>query len=283
MTDAAVPIRSTTMNGERATSPALHVGLRGQGRAAGRRGEPPIVLLHAFPLDSRMWEPLMVELSALGIVAYGFDSPGFGVTPLWAETPSIDAIADAAVLTLKDGIGAGAAHWVGCSMGGYVALAIADRHPDAVAGMGLVDTRSTPDDEARRSARLQAAAEIDGSGAIPNSREMAEDLIGIEGQRRRVLIEKVTAMISDQSPSAVAWGQRAMATRPDRTRVLRGFQRPAVVVRGEKDFLTDPAETEAMAEALGIEVTQVPGVGHLSPLEAPSSVADTLALLCRRT
>lgn len=270
------------MNDETAKSHALHVGLRGQGPAAGRRGEPPLVLLHAFPLDSRMWEPLMADLSARGVVAHGFDSPGFGMTPLWAETPSIDVIADAAVLTLRDGIGARAAHWVGCSMGGYVALAITERHPDAVAGIGLIDTRSTSDGEAKRVARLQMATEMDESGVISNSREMAEGLIGIQGRIRRVLVKRVSAMIDSQSPSAVAWGQRAMASRSDLTGVLRGFQGPSVVVRGERDSLTDPAETELMAEGLGIDVTPIPGVGHLSPLEAPVAVADALMALYRR-
>lgn len=258
----------------------LGVGLLGESPTDGRRGAPPIVLLHAFPLDSRMWIPLKDELARRGVVAHGFDYPGFGVTPLWDDAePSIEAIADAAVVTLRDGIGVAVAHWVGCSMGGYVALAIAERHPDAVAGLGLVDTRSTADDETKRQGRLRSAAETEGLDRLPDPRGSAEALIGLEGKARGPVVEVAERIIGSAKPAAVAWGQRAMAARPDRTGALSGFDRPAVVVWGERDTMSDLGEAETMAAALGIPVTRIPGAGHLSPLEAPSALADALAPL----
>jgi len=263
--------------------PVLNVGLRGAGPAAGRRGKHPVVFLHAFPLDARMWEPLARLLEARGATCHGLDYPGFGTTPPWPGIePSIDAIADAAVVTLRNGIGAEAAHWVGCSMGGYVALAIAERHPDAVAGLGLVDTRSIADDDARRQGRLAVALEAETSHSLPDPKDQAQTLVGLVGPGREDAVTAAAAIIGSATPEAVAWGQRAMAARPDRTRVLGAVGGPVVVVWGENDALASREEAEQMADAAGVSVDQIPGVGHLSPLEAPEAVADALQRLIGR-
>ncbi len=258
----------------------LHVGLRGAGPAAGTPGRPPVVLLHAFPLDSRMWIPLERELAARGVTAHGFDYPGFGTTPLWqGAEPSIDAIADAAVATLRDGVGATRAHWVGCSMGGYVALGIAERHPDAVAGLGLVDTKATADDEGKRASRLEAATAFDGLDAFPDPRSVAEGLVGTVGPGRDEVLNVASAIIASVRPAAAAWGQRAMAGRPDRSGVLTAFQGPSAVVWGGLDAITTRDDAELMARSLGASVTVVEGAGHLSPLEDPVHVAAAIAAL----
>ncbi len=255
----------------------LHVGLRGTGPAAGTPGHPPLVLLHAFPLDSSMWAPLERALASRGATAHGFDYPGFGTTPIPdGVEPSIEAIADAAVATLRDGIGALAAHWVGCSMGGYVALAIAKRHPEAVAGLGLVDTRAAADDEAKRASRLEAARALDRADAFPDPDGAAASLVGIEGAARAEILETAAAIIARTRPPAAAWGQRAMASRPDRSGVLRGFDGPVVVAWGERDAVTSREDADAMASAAGTETVVLPGVGHLSPLEAPEAVVEAL-------
>lgn len=258
----------------------LHVGLRGIAPAAARRGERPVVFLHAFPLDSRMWGPLADELAERGVTAHGFDYPGCGTTPAWPDVePSLDAIADAAVATLRDGIGATAAHWVGCSMGGYVALAILDRHPDAVAGLGLVGTRSVVDSAAGLARRLEIAADLDGRVALPDPRAMAEPLVGTVGGGREALVSWVEGVIAPQPPAVVAWSQRAMAARPDRTAMLQSFGGPAVVAWGDRDAVMSIDDSQHMADALSVSVTVVPGVGHLAPLEAPRAVADALSPL----
>jgi pimeloyl-ACP methyl ester carboxylesterase len=230
-----------------------------------------------------MWVALERELAARGITSHGFDYPGFGTTPLWAEVePSLDAIADAAVATLRGGIGAASAHWVGCSMGGYVALAIAERHPEAVAGLGLLDTRSGADDDAKRAARMEAARSIEREAMFPNPRAAAEGLVGLEGPGRIGVVDEVTAIIGATAPSAAAWGQRAMAGRPDRTVVLEGFQGPSVVVWGERDYVTTREDAHRMAGALGVETTVIAGVGHLSPVESPAAAAAAVETLFAR-
>ncbi|WNB84944.1 alpha/beta hydrolase [Cellulomonas sp. ATA003] len=93
----------------------------------------------------------------------------------------------------------------------------------------------------------------------------------------------MAAWIADATPDGVAWAQRAMAARPDRTAVLVGFTGPAVVVVGEQDEVTPVPTARHMAAALGdAEVVVVPGAGHMTSIEAPAAVAAALSRLLAR-
>ncbi len=68
-----------------------------------------------------------------------------------------------------------------------------------------------------------------------------------------------------------------MAERPDRTPILRRVEVPTAVVVGEYDAITPPASAESMAHATPrASLHVVPGVGHMSPMEAPDAVAAIL-------
>ena len=97
-------------------------------------------MLNAFPVDRSQWEGLIAALVDAGTVTgdiIAFDIPGIGEMPMTDEDPSLELIADAAVVAMREATGHQAAIWVGCSMGGYIALAVAEREPTAVAGLGL--------------------------------------------------------------------------------------------------------------------------------------------------
>lgn len=240
----------------------------------------PLVLVNAFPVDRSQWEGL---IAALGDTVKGdiiaFDIPGIGEMPATEEEPSLELIADAAIVAMREATGHQAAIWVGCSMGGYIALAVAEREPTAVAGLGLICTRSTADDAAGVAKRLAVAQACAGKPAHPNPRVAAEDLIGTVGERREGLVAQIEANVATTNGDAIAWGQRAMAARPDRTEVLRTVDAPAVVIIGENDALIPRSEGELMADILDLEPVVLAGVGHLAAFEAPEAVAAALAPL----
>ena len=239
-----------------------------------------MVLLNAFPVDRSQWEGLIAQLADVAtgdIIA--FDVPGIGEMPMTHEKPSLELIADAAVIAMREATGHEAAIWIGCSMGGYIAMAVAEREPTAVAGMGLIGTRSTADDAAAAARRLDLAAAVQDAPSHPNPTEAAEGLVGTQGPRREELVKAVADNIARHSGAGIAWGQRAMAARPDRTEVLRTIDAPAVVIHGENDALASLADSELMAAALGVDVIVLPGIGHLAAFEAPREVASALAPL----
>jgi pimeloyl-ACP methyl ester carboxylesterase len=250
-------------------------------------GGVPLVLLHGFPLDHRMWAACAAFLPP-GTRAIGVDLPGAGHSDLDGFQPSIDHAADWVYRTMI-AAGEGNAVVVGHSMGGYVALALAERHPGFVAGLGLVSTKSTADTDEARDRRIRVAAAADASQTVDAVLSMPAALVGsTTTERRRHLFPLLDSWIRAQSPAGVAWAQRAMAARPDRTAVLERFDAPVSVVVGAEDTITPLAEAEHMVRAAGTAsgrtagdaaLTIVPGVGHMSVVEDPQAVAAALGLL----
>ncbi|MFD2793130.1 alpha/beta fold hydrolase [Promicromonospora vindobonensis] len=250
-------------------------------------GGVPLVLLHGFPLDHRMWAACTEHLPP-GIRAIAVDLPGAGHSDLDGYQPSIEHAADWVYRTMVAG-GEGNAVVVGHSMGGYVALALAERHPGFVAGLGLVNTKSTADTAEAHAKRLRVAAAAESDQTVDAVLGMPADLVGgTSTEHRRHLFPLLDSWIRAQSPAGVAWAQRAMAARPDRTAVLEQFDAPVAVVVGAEDTITPLVEAEHMVRAAGkpsrlsvgdAALTLVPGTGHLSAVEDPQAVAAALGLL----
>lgn len=245
----------------------------------------PLVLLNAFPLDKEQWEPLLEALDAIDAPIgdiITFDPPGIGDMPPTDEDPSLDLIADAAVEATREVTGQRAALWVGCSMGGYIAMAVQERHPDAVAGIGLLGTKAGADSQEALARRAEAARAAELNNGLADPMATAKGLLGAANGARADLVEWIAANAASQRGVGISWGQRAMAARADRLDVLRGCDAPAFVARGDDDAVTSLADAEAMADALDVPLVTVVGAGHLLAVEAPTHVARLIADLALR-
>lgn len=251
----------------------------------------PLVLLHPFPLDALSWEDVIIRLSDVPVVTV--DAPGFGDSPPFEAVasrlgrdaePSLETYADAVVATLR-AIGVHRAVVVGLSMGGYVALAIVERHPAFVAGVGLLDTKATADDDAARANRLRVAQAAEGEAGSAAVAPMADVLLGETTKAERPdLVAEVAGLLAAAPSAGIAWGQRAMAARPGRLAVLEDLAAPGLVLRGAEDAVSSQGSAEAMARAFAdCELVVIPGAGHLTLIENPDLVASALRRLWERT
>ena len=239
----------------------------------------PLVLLHALPVDSRMWDPVRDALAGAARVITP-DQRGFGHSPLPPDDrePRLDAVADD-VLELMDDLGLERAVLGGCSMGGCAAMAVLRRAPHRVAGLVLVDTRPDADNDERRAGRLAMAEQVERDGVSWLADTVLPGLLAAgTPEVRPELDARLRALVTAQPPAGVAWAQRAMAARPDSTDVLRAFDGPALAVVGERDVLSPPDVVRRMAALLPQgELVELPGCGHLSPMEAPDEVAAAVS------
>lgn len=226
-----------------------------------------------------MWRPLRDGLTTRHRLITP-DQRGLGRTPL-PETGRAPSLDDAArdVLALLDKLGLEQVVLGGCSMGGYVTMAVLRAAPERVAGLVLIDTKASADTpeaaEARRG--IAGRAESDGvSGWLAES--MVPNLLSAETrQTRPEVVESVRDLIESQPGAGVAWAARAMADRPDSTDLLAATGVPALVVVGEQDTLTPPGAAQEMAESLPRgELVVVPQAGHLTPVEAPAMVTEAI-------
>ncbi|MEE6273365.1 alpha/beta hydrolase [Georgenia sp. MJ206] len=248
----------------------------------------PLVLLHAFPLDARMWDDV-VALLAGDVRVLTLDAPGFGASPgpgAVADAlgrpaePSLETYADAVAATLR-GAGIERAVVAGLSMGGYTLLALAERHRGLLAAVGLLDTRADADGDEARGNRLAMAkaARTEGSVAVAG---MLERLLGASTLAGRdQVVARVRGWLAEAPPAGIAWAQRAMAARPDRFTALEDLEVPGLVLRGAEDPVSPQDANEAMTRRLdaGAELVVVPRAGHLSAVEDPAAVADALRRL----
>ena len=237
----------------------------------------PVVLLHAFPLDGRMWTPQVDALAGTYQVVVP-DLRGFGAASEQAvEEAGMDLLADD-VARLLDDRGLDRAVLCGLSMGGYVALAFARQHPDRLSGLVLCDTKAGADPEPARADRLQMAERVlaEGNRFVPEA--MLPKLLGETSRRERPdVVERVVSLILEQDPRAIAGAQRGMAARADSTDVLASVAVPTLVITGEEDQTTGPEQGRALAAAIPeARFLVVAGAGHLASLERPEPVNEAL-------
>ena len=147
----ARPLRPRARPGDGGLARALLRAARGRGRASRRLGSVKVVLLHAYPLDERMWEPQLEALRDYEVV-----------TPrLYGRGRTVDEYA-ASVLAEADGELA----LVGASLGGYTALAMAHLEPVRIRALALIDARVDADSPERRAGRaVTKSADRGGRGA----------------------------------------------------------------------------------------------------------------------
>ncbi|MFB9907892.1 alpha/beta fold hydrolase [Allokutzneria oryzae] len=235
---------------------------------------PALVLLHAFPLDSRMWDAVRAPLEAHFTVITP-DQRGLGARPLGtAPVPSLDVVA-ADVLALLDSMGLERVVLGGISMGGYVAMSLLRQAPGLVEKLILVDTKAVADTAQQRAGRFAMAERVEAEGTGWVADAVLDGLIGASTHADRPdAVRAARALIDAQSAEGIAWAQRAMAARPDSTELLRGLAVPTLVVVGEQDSLTPPSAARDMVDALpDASLAVLPASGHLTPIERPREFA----------
>ena len=255
----------------------------------GGQGEPlvPLVLLHGFPFDSGMWEDVVEELIDLGVPTIALDAPGFGQSEVPEGEPSLDVAADAVIATL-DELGVAKAVVAGLSMGGYIALATAARYGSRLAGLALLDTKASADNDEARANRLRVADAALGEAGADAVAPMLTTLLGETAlESEPDVVEEHRQWLAAAPPAGIAWAQRAMAARPARFEVLEDLTVPGLVIRGSEDVISSQSEAEAMVRAIAAndgdaELVLIPNAGHMSATEDPSAVAEALAAFWRR-
>jgi len=247
----------------------------------------PLVLLHGFPLDSRMWDDVVDRLGDLPVIL--LDAPGFGDSPSPEEVaaalgrepdPALETVADAVAATLRSAE-VERAVVAGLSMGGYILLALAERHRGLLAAVGLLDTKVDSDPDEAHATRLRIAEEAERTGAEAVA-GMVDTVLGETTLAERPeVVARMREWLSEAPGESIAWAQRAMAARPTRISALEDLEVPALVLRGAEDGMSPQAAAETMSRALGgpVEVVVVPRVGHMSAVEDPEAVAEALRAL----
>ena len=137
----------------------------------------------------------------------------------------------------------------------------------------LLDTRPQPDSDEGKAGREGMAQLAESEGAAPIAERLVPRLLAeATVANRQDVVDRLTAMITSCPVEGIAGDLRGMALRGDSTDLLSGISVPTLLVVGDQDVITPPAESQMMASTIpNAKLVEIPGAGHLSNLENPDA------------
>ena len=241
----------------------------------------PLMLIHGFPFDHTMWFSTIASLGSKAKVIAP-DLPGFGRAPLLKEEPpSMEAYAQSLTRHLDENKYEKAAI-VGMSMGGYVALAFAEKYPDRLRGLGLISSQAAADSEETRQARKEMIKNIKAKGPSGATETIIPKMFSAAAAANPELTKYPQQAAERAGREGLIWAVQAMAARSDRINVLAELNCPVLVAHGTEDKIVPIAKVRTMTDACHKPIlVEIAGAGHATPLEAPDQVAGALARLLK--
>jgi 3-oxoadipate enol-lactonase len=243
-------------------------------------GSGPVVLFaHGLLYSCRMWDAQVRALqSRYRCIRYDHRGQGQSAVPLGGY--DMDSVAEDAAALIR-ALGLPPVHFVGHSMGGFVGMRLAARHPELLRSLVLVDT----------------SADAEPPEALPRYRMLTfiERWLGprlVAGAVMKIM--HGATVRADPARAAELKSLKARFIAADRIGAVRAvngvlgrqgvsgelanIRVPTLVMVGEEDTATVPAKAEAIARAVrGAKLVPVPQAGHLSPIDNPAFVTEQLS------
>ncbi len=217
-----------------------------------------VVLVHGFGEDGSVWDGLKKKLSS----DFRFiipDLPGYRNSTLPREELTIEWMADFVYSIIeqeeiKNPI------VIGHSMGGYVTLALAEKHPALPEKIGLFHSHAFADDEEKKKNRQKSIDFIQRNGTSDYVNELYNNLFSEKFRtENEATVDKIKAYVKMYSSETLIAGLKAMIMRPDRTSVLKSFKGPVLFVIGKHD--------KAIPYGKSLEQCQFPDVSQVHILQ----------------
>ncbi len=241
------------------------------------KGDRCILLLHGYLESLEVWEPL-VKLLTPHFRVVRLDLPGHGISEVKGDVHTMEFEADA-VCGVMDNLHIDKCTLVGHSMGGYVALAFAEKYPDRLDGLVLFHSTPNADSEEKKQDREREIALID-AGKKELLARMAPGKGFAADNRARFsdTIEDLSELVGITDDDGIKALLRGMMQRKDRNEMLRGLRVPQMFIFGLKDeyINADTAEKIAAGHPQA-RIVRLENSGHMGFIE--ESEASALALI----
>ena len=225
---------------------------------------PAVVLIHGFLENTTMWNVIIPELSKRNRVI-AIDLLGHGKSDCIGYTHSMELFAETLEAVLKK-VRIRKCVLVGHSLGGYVALAFAAKHPKRVKGLCLMNSTSNEDTADRKLLRTRANKMVHKN--FSNLVRMSftnlfseESRIVFKDQMKNALSEAMQTPIQGYIA-----GQEGMKLRPNRNHVLAENSFKKLIIMGKKDAVLDYKTSLEEVEKTNSKHVVLPQ-GHMSHIE----------------
>lgn len=234
----------------------------------------PIVLLHGYCGSHRYWDEVIPSLAAHGRVI-AIDLRGHGASSASEGVYSMSLLAED-ILSMLDELKLSKVNLFGHSLGGYIALAFAERYPDRLHTFGLVHSTSLPDGEAAQANRLKAAESIRENGVNAFVDGLIPKLFAASNRiNMPEKVEKAKGIGYETSIEGATGCALGMKERVDRTFVLEQLDKPILLLAGELDEVIPPERRFPVSRDIVTEVT-LNRAAHMGMLEDPEAFAAAI-------
>lgn len=241
-----------------------------------QKGDHCIVLLHGYLESMLVWEDFIPYLyKEVRVVT--LDLPGHGISVVQGEEHSMDFLADTVADALR-ALGIARCTLVGHSMGGYVALAFCERHPEMLDGVVLLSSTPNPDtpekaENRRREIALVRAGKKELLARVAPAAGFAEE----NRDRMKDYIEDLTEQVFITEDDGIVALLNGMIGRKDQNAMLRETRVPVLFILGRKDgYIPAEVAEKMVADHPEARVVWLENAGHMGFLEEPETTAKAL-------
>ena len=240
------------------------------------KGDRCVVLLHGYLESLLVWEEF-IPLLYKKVRVVTLDLPGHGISVVQGDTHTMEFLADTVAAGVR-ALGITRCTVVGHSMGGYVALALCERHPELLDGLVLLSSTPYADspekaENRRREIDLVQAGRKELLSRVAPAAGFAEE------NRARMAdeIEDLTEQVFVTEDEGIVALLNGMIARKDRNEMLRTTKVPVLFILGRKDnYIPVEIAEKMVAEHPEARVAWLENSGHMGFLEEPEATAAAL-------
>lgn len=239
-----------------------------------------VILVHGFAEDSQAWA-LQQEFLQQHFLVIVPDLPGSGHSTTGTTDWSMEMFADGIHQILEEEQ-LSAAVIIGHSMGGYIALAFAEKFPQQLLGLGLFHSTALADSEERKNIRRRGIEFIREHGAATFLEQATPNLFSaLTRQQQPDLVQFITDRYAGFNAQSLISYYEAMIRRPDRTVVLQQITQPVLFVIGQHDATIPPDQVLPQTYLPPFSFVEILNLsGHMGMLEETARTNQLLHRYC---
>lgn len=240
-------------------------------------GPQTVVMAHGLLMDLSMYDAQVPALAGrYRVIRY--DHRGQGASQATRDGLDMDTLCEDAA-ALISALNAAPCHFVGMSMGGFVGLRLAARHPQLLRTLTLFDSSAwiEPRRVRLRFHAMRLGAWVFGlKPFIPAMLKLMFAASSLRDPAKAGMIAHWRARLGSR-PKQVLHAVKAVVQRADVSAELVNIRCPTLIVVGAEDVLTSPSHAVFMAKTIAhATLVQVPAAGHSANMEAPEAVNAAL-------
>jgi pimeloyl-ACP methyl ester carboxylesterase len=227
----------------------------------------PVMLIHGFGEDGEAWKNQYDSLKNDFLLIIP-DLPGSGKSTMADGPWTMERFADL-IKKIIEKENLSKIILIGHSMGGYIALAFAEKYPDSLNGFGLFHSTAYPDNEEKKQTRRKGIGFIKEHGGYEFLKTSTPNLFSsrFKDQNKEFIDEFIGSLRNFKGEALVSYYE-AMMQRPERINVLKNMKLPVLFIMGKYDNaipLKDGLEQCHLPQLSYIHILQ--NSGHMGMLE----------------